>query len=120
MPNYIRKAFSITPAEKYKKRLLTRQEAVKELKQVVNYTAECFQGKWEMNEQEISATIINTGWGKIYDLEQLLEHAIVHILRHERQIKRFIKHYSGEQDIAAGNKILTGDGQSEYKNSCES
>ncbi len=29
-------------------------------------------------------------WGQLYDVEQLLEHAIVHILRHRRQIERFI------------------------------
>ncbi len=114
--DYIRETFSITTADKYKKRLLSQREAVKELKRVVNYTAECFQGKWEMNEQEISATIFNTGWGKTYDLEQLLEHAIVHFLRYERQIKRFMARYSGEQIAAAGNKILAGHGQSEYKN----
>ncbi len=28
-------------------------------------------------------------WGQKYDPEQLLEHAIVHILRHRRQIERF-------------------------------
>lgn len=28
-------------------------------------------------------------WGQRYDVEQLLEHAIVHILRHRRQIERF-------------------------------
>ncbi|RBQ04651.1 hypothetical protein DRW42_18440 [Pedobacter miscanthi] len=30
---------------------------------------------------------INTKWGQQYDVEQILEHAIVHILRHRRQIK---------------------------------
>jgi hypothetical protein len=28
-------------------------------------------------------------WGQLYDIEQILEHAIVHILRHRRQIERF-------------------------------
>ena len=33
---------------------------------------------------------INVRWGqKSYDAEQLLEHAIVHILRHRRQIEKF-------------------------------
>ena len=30
-------------------------------------------------------------WGQQYDAEQLLEHAIVHILKHRRQIQRFIQ-----------------------------
>lgn len=29
-------------------------------------------------------------WGQRYDVEQMIEHAIVHILRHRRQIERFI------------------------------
>lgn len=31
---------------------------------------------------------IKTNWGQVYDAEQLMEHAIVHILRHKRQIER--------------------------------
>jgi len=33
---------------------------------------------------------ILTRWGQTYDIEQLMEHAIVHILRHRRQIERFL------------------------------
>jgi hypothetical protein len=29
-------------------------------------------------------------WGQTYDVEQLFEHAIVHILRHRRQVERFL------------------------------
>ena len=29
-------------------------------------------------------------WGQRYDAEQLMEHAIVHVLRHRRQIERFL------------------------------
>lgn len=29
-------------------------------------------------------------WGQLYDAEQIMEHAIVHILRHRRQIERFL------------------------------
>lgn len=32
---------------------------------------------------------IKVRWGQKYDVEQLYEHAIVHILRHRRQIERF-------------------------------
>lgn len=33
---------------------------------------------------------IKAKWGQSFDVEQLLEHAIVHILRHRRQIERFL------------------------------
>lgn len=34
---------------------------------------------------------IKVRWGQLYDVEQLMEHAIVHILRHRRQIERFLQ-----------------------------
>jgi len=42
-------------------------------------------------EQLDNSKKINTKWGQQYDVEQLLEHAIVHVLRHRRQIENFIK-----------------------------
>jgi hypothetical protein len=43
-----------------------------------------------MSAEEISGIVINSRWGTVYDLEGLLEHAIVHLLRHRRQIEKFI------------------------------
>lgn len=37
------------------------------------------------NDKKITST-----WGQLYDIEQMMEHAIVHVLRHRRQINRFI------------------------------
>ena len=34
---------------------------------------------------------IKVRWGQLYDPEQLMEHAIVHILRHRRQIENFLE-----------------------------
>ncbi len=54
------------------------------------YTAETLEGRWQMPYEEISSTFIKAGWGPTYDVEQLLEHAIVHVLRHRRQIEKFM------------------------------
>jgi uncharacterized damage-inducible protein DinB len=32
---------------------------------------------------------LTTSWGQIYDIEQIMEHAIVHVLRHRRQIEKY-------------------------------
>lgn len=37
-----------------------------------------------------------TRWGQIYDVEQIYEHAIVHVLRHRRQIERFLIKLRGD------------------------
>lgn len=43
----------------------------------------------QLEEQDQNKKI-QTSWGQHYDVEQLMEHAIVHILRHRRQIERFL------------------------------
>jgi len=39
--------------------------------------------------QNNPAKKVKTSWGQYYDYEQLMEHAIVHVLRHRRQIVDF-------------------------------
>ncbi len=41
-------------------------------------------------EEHETSKKIQMSWGQTYDPEQLMEHAIVHILRHRRQIERFL------------------------------
>ena len=57
---------------------------------MLEYTAQTLEGRWEMTDEEIERITMPTGWGVTYNLEQLLEHAIVHILRHRRQIEKFV------------------------------
>lgn len=44
----------------------------------------------DMEQFDTSRKIL-TGWGQVYDVEQMMEHAIVHILRHRRQIEKLKK-----------------------------
>ena len=85
--NYIRSVFSISSASP-PDALFSRDEAVARIESMLVYTAETLSGRWEMSDQEMDEIKIDTKWGMTYNLEQLLEHAIVHILRHRRQIER--------------------------------
>lgn len=87
--DYIRKSFSIS-STRPPKRLLSHQEAVAQLEAMLEYTVQTLEGRWEITEEEIEGITMQTGWGVTYNLEQLLEHAIVHILRHRRQIEKFM------------------------------
>lgn len=87
--DYIREQFSIASTRPQPK-LLSRQESLEQLDAALRYTAQTLEGRWEMSYEEISGTVINSRWGAVYDVEGLLEHAIVHILRHRRQIEKFI------------------------------
>jgi uncharacterized damage-inducible protein DinB len=86
----LRKVFSI-PSTRPPKALLSHGESLEQLDAVLAYTAETLEGRWRMTDEEISGAVINSGWGVRYDAEQLLEHAIVHVLRHRRQIEKFMR-----------------------------
>ncbi|MBK8484467.1 MAG: DinB family protein [Saprospiraceae bacterium] len=63
-------------------------EYIEDLTKVFNFTETVFN---EIHDQELeqsdNALKIKTSWGQLYDIEQITEHAIVHILRHKRQIE---------------------------------
>jgi uncharacterized damage-inducible protein DinB len=86
--NRVRGAFSI-PFQERQPRILSRSESLKELGEMLAYTAATLDGRWHSSNEEILAIQIHSKWGP-ENLEQLLEHAIVHILRHRRQIERFL------------------------------
>jgi uncharacterized damage-inducible protein DinB len=87
--DYIREQLSIASTRPQPK-LLSCQESLEQLEAALRYTIETLEGRWEMSAEEISGIVINSRWGVVYDVEGLLEHAIVHLLRHRRQIEKFI------------------------------
>lgn len=70
----------------------TAKEYLNDLDAVLTFTEEVLG---EFNDSELEemdhALKIKTGWGQVYDVEQLMEHAIVHVLRHRRQIERILQ-----------------------------
>jgi hypothetical protein len=61
-----------------------------DLDNVIKFTQETFS---EISNDELErfteSEKINTSWKQTYDIEQMMEHAIVHVLRHRRQIENF-------------------------------
>jgi uncharacterized damage-inducible protein DinB len=68
----------------------TVQQYLDDLDNLFLFTESIFNeiGNDELEQMDNSRKI-KTGWGQVYDIEQLTEHAIVHILRHRRQIEKF-------------------------------
>lgn len=65
-------------------------EYCNDLDAVLHYTDETFAQIYDDELEEFESNKkIQTRWQQEYDIEQLMEHAIVHILRHRRQIERF-------------------------------
>ena len=89
--NYIRRYFNDDLTERKDDYKLSSPEiACNELDLMLIYTVETLNNKWNMGYEKLFEINIKTTWGPEYNLEQLLEHAIVHILRHRRQIEKFL------------------------------
>jgi uncharacterized damage-inducible protein DinB len=59
------------------------------LADALRYTEEAVEGLHELQEQAVQAMVIRSQWTSTYDPESILEHAIVHVLRHRRQLERW-------------------------------
>ncbi|WP_420553138.1 DinB family protein [Tenacibaculum aiptasiae] len=75
----------------YKSSMTTTKVAINEIEKMLEYTKISFHDNWYKSNKEIEKYSFETRWGVTYDLEQLLEHAIVHVLRHRRQVENFLK-----------------------------
>jgi len=71
-------------------RVETPTEAIQGLAAMARATAETFEADWRMPDEVIESARIQSRWGPVFNLEQMFEHAIVHVLRHRRQLERFL------------------------------
>ena len=109
---YIRDALSMD-ALPVEDRQIPQTEIGGEIDKMLAYTAEIFEGERQITDEEMENIYFKTRWGVTYNIDQLFEHAIVHILRHRRQIEKFLlkfqnsetnlklkyMHYYNEEDL---------------------
>ena len=89
--NHIRKRFGNNYAVP-KIEIRKTEQGIFKLNEMFEYTVQTFEDKWHLTDDELMNTIIKTSW-TTYDLEAIIEHAIVHILRHRLQIEKMIAKY---------------------------
>jgi uncharacterized damage-inducible protein DinB len=65
------------------------EQASAQLNNMFLYTAETFKDKRLASRNALLNMIIETSWAT-YDAEALIEHAIVHVMRHRRQIEKLV------------------------------
>lgn len=87
--DYMRTALD-TPFQRPEVQVATPAEAVDQLVALATCTAATFEGRWTLPDEVIEGARIQSRWGPVFNLEQMFEHAIVHVLRHRRQIERFL------------------------------
>jgi len=59
------------------------------LAEALRYTEGALEGLYDVDEPTYAAIRFQVRWGPVYDPEMILEHAIVHLLRHRRQLERW-------------------------------
>lgn len=60
---------------------------IEEFDKMHSLTYEAVKNNLVIRNEEVEAARMETRWG-LYDIEMMFEHAIVHILRHRRQIEK--------------------------------
>lgn len=88
-------------AERPPKRLPAYDQVLPELEAMLAYTSATFEGKWEYSSADIRNTVMRTSWHVTYDLEQMLEHAVVHVMRHRRHIEKLYSEKFARRDDSA-------------------
>jgi hypothetical protein len=68
----------------------TPSEAMKSVWNALGRTEEVMKLTIGQTDEQLSKYEVLTRWKQTYDIEQMLEHAIVHILRHRRQVERWL------------------------------
>ena len=86
---YIRESLSMetSPVENNK---FAKNEIAAELDKVIAETVAIFDGNWDEINEKMTSVYIDAGWGVRYNIDQMMEHAVVHVLRHRRQIEKFL------------------------------
>lgn len=87
---YIRKLKKITDHRPGKMTKMSAIEYHNDLTDLIAYTDQTFQGIQDDELEEFNEKKkIKTPWGVVYDIEQMMEHAALDVVRHRRQIERF-------------------------------
>jgi uncharacterized damage-inducible protein DinB len=90
--DYIRKARGLPYVERFElqpDRVAAPASVRPLLIEALRYTEEALEGLYDAPDEEAAAITFPVRWGPTYDPEMILEHGIVHLLRHRRQVERW-------------------------------
>jgi hypothetical protein len=90
--DYVRKARGMPFTDRFvlEPALLVKPADVRgHLASGLRYTEQGLEGLYDAPHEVHTAIRFEVRWGPIYDPEMILEHAVVHLLRHRRQLERW-------------------------------
>ncbi len=87
---YIRRLKKIADNRPGKLAKMSSEEYHSDLNHLILYTIETFESIHDHELEEFDEDKkIKTSWGQVYDIEQMMEHAVIHVLSHRRKIEKF-------------------------------
>jgi uncharacterized damage-inducible protein DinB len=90
--NFIETSLGANKQRQARRYFGTAEEYINDLNGMFTYCEDFFiQHPGLALEEKDHDKKVMTHWGQAYDIEQLMEHAIVHVLKHRGQIERFAK-----------------------------
>lgn len=115
--NLQRKAFGM-PAEGWVDPSREPAALGAELRALPGHAWELLADKAHWTDDDLCACRMTASWGQTFDLEQLLEHALAHVLRHRRQIANWLER-DGDLDhtlprTVSGDGTVQGEAASAY------
>ena len=87
--NYVNQLFDMAWFE-YDTQIDSPENCISEINGMLDFSEQALNHLHTKTQKQIEAYSIKSRWGVTYTVEQLIEHAIVHILRHRRQIEKFM------------------------------
>lgn len=87
--NYIREALSLESSPIADEKI-TQNEISAEIDKMMSYSNDIFENEQAITDEQMESVYLDTRWDVRYNIDQLMEHAIVHVLRHRRQIEKFL------------------------------
>ncbi len=73
--------------------ILTKADFEPRMEAMMDLQRAQFEGRWDLSDEEIEKIVVKTGWGTTIEPESLLEHAVLHVMRHHRQILRWLENW---------------------------
>ena len=76
--------------QEYTTDIVNPKSGILEIDNMFDYTEVALTKVASKSNEDLEKYSFETRWNVIYDFEQLMEHAIVHILRHRRQVEKML------------------------------
>lgn len=86
---YVSKALG-TPIDRPKVASVSYAEAIPLIDSILKFTDDVLKPHYTMSEDAMDAITMISPWKVVYSIDQMLEHAVCHMLRHRRQVEKYV------------------------------